>query len=306
MKSMPSAAAKLIRILHLSDLHWRARRFNRPSLKMGGFSGHDPRKAEDLMRAIKNLPPPDLTVITGDLSATGGKRSLQQVWEFITHDLRLDLRKICAVPGNHDRYHKDNWGHSPWMACASPFQVMVKDVPVFLFPFDSTCSGMARLKANRGGITPAQYQHFHRSQAELGGPARQPHEAYRSGLKIALLHHHPMPLPGKNMAALTFMPDGGSFLAEMQRARINLILHGHQHRDYACRVHYFDITDQPEPSDLVVVGAGSAISSRGTIGFNLIEIDPKTRQVWLRVYHWETASYRQVRYFRILDGDHDE
>lgn len=100
-------------------------------------------------------------------------------------------------------------------------------------------------------------------------------------LKIAVVHHHPMPIPyvstefkERVKASFTVFYNAGTFLREIGRSGIELVLHGHKHFVGFTRVSY-DLR-QGDRCDIAVIGAGSLAHRDRTdpLGneFNLITV----------------------------------
>src|SRR5262249_18192672 len=95
--------------------------------------------------------------------------------------------------------------------------------------------------------------------------------------RIAVVHHHPLPIPYDNPLEETMiLRNAGAFLTEVAKLGVRLILHGHKHN-----AHFGRITmnaDQSEPHEVGVL-AGTTLS-RGRrkadgagYGFNLLTLD---------------------------------
>jgi 3',5'-cyclic AMP phosphodiesterase CpdA len=107
-----------IRIAHISDLHFSniclspTQFFSKRWI--GNFNLLLRRKAEFDKASLNALPDLfakhriDLVLITGDLSTTGQKKEFAQATEFI-QSLKSQVRKVIAIPGNHDHYTMRGW-----------------------------------------------------------------------------------------------------------------------------------------------------------------------------------------------------
>ena len=101
-------------------------------------------------------------------------------------------------------------------------------------------------------------------------------QKFERSFKIAVLHHHPLPIPYKRIAhglvktferKLTVMDNGATFANHLNKMGIDLILHGHEHMDCYYNVHYCG------DRSLTVVSAGSASQDElQDNNFNLIKI----------------------------------
>jgi 3',5'-cyclic-AMP phosphodiesterase len=93
-------------------------------------------------------------------------------------------------------------------------------------------------------------------------------------LKIFVLHHHLLPVPGTGRER-NVVYDAGDAIECLQRAGVRLVLSGHKHVPYVWRL-----------EDLFVVNAGtvSSLRLRGNTRpcYNVIEIADRKVDVWRR------------------------
>jgi Icc protein len=93
-------------------------------------------------------------------------------------------------------------------------------------------------------------------------------------LRIFVLHHHLLPIPGTGRER-NIVTDAGDTLEALQRASVDLVLGGHKHVPYAWRL-----------ENLFIVNAGTVSSSRlrgnGRPCYNAIEVDGTHVDVWRR------------------------
>ena len=76
-------------------------------------------------------------------------------------------------------------------------------------------------------------------------------------------------------------------MARMQECGVNLVLHGHRHREYSCRVNYFD-----DRGDTVVVAAGTACQDgKAAPSFSVVSLVPGYRVV-VQVYRYEETGFK--------------
>lgn len=310
--SASTAALPSIKIVHLSDMHFVTspfwKKFERFS---AGVKGHDPNTLPALLCEIPPLKP-DVLIATGDQTTFGDKPSLTASRDFL---LELGRRssvptdRIYWIPGNHDillnyylpfsrelRNYEEVFGRLR----VADFQ-NIEGSKVAIFSFDSTLdrkgqrSPLWPFVGSRGKISPSSFNAFN--------------EEFRSApnsdeyFKIALIHHHPLPIPFKASGdvgiELTTMANGGTFIAHMQESGMNLILHGHEHYPYSCRYCH-----EPNGDDIVVVAAGSACqrgSKQNT--FNYLEIVPRV-SVTIRRYAYNETGFHidrgATKTFRVI------
>ena len=91
-------------------------------------------------------------------------------------------------------------------------------------------------------------------------------------LRIFVLHHHLLPVPGTGRER-NIVYDAGDVIECLQRAGVNLVLSGHKHVPYAWRL-----------ENLFVVNAGtvSSLRLRGNTRpcYNVIQFDGENVEVW--------------------------
>lgn len=97
----------------------------------------------------------------------------------------------------------------------------------------------------------------------------------RTCLRIAVLHHHPLPLvdrtrPLTNRDEFLLLKNAGVFLSELLRSDVDVALHGHKHRFHVSRIaHPAAAPDRV----LAVVGAGSVRRSNPP-EFHILSLEP--------------------------------
>lgn len=100
--------------------------------------------------------------------------------------------------------------------------------------------------------------------------------------RIALLHHHPLPIPHASIkeGLTSFEPflvlrNAGSVLRELNRCDVDLVLHGHKHYSSFGKLGY--AADDHAEGEIAVLAAGSAgvtISEPGRNSINFIDVFP--------------------------------
>lgn len=295
-----TVALPKLKIVHLSDLHF----VSHPLLKWfegaAGLRGHDPDTLKALHNEIANLKP-DLLFVSGDQSTWGDRASLKAAKTFIVNladQIQIGKDRIFWIPGNHDillhyyfgnrlfrRNHEVVFGKLE--TCR---HLTVSCYNVGVFSFDSTLDRQRQrsllwpLVGSRGKVSRSSFNDF--NSAVNSDASKGCH------IKIALVHHHPLPIPYKADGGvgleLTTMSNGGTFIAHMQESGMNLVLHGHEHYPYSCR-YSFD----PNRHDIIIVAAGTA-SQRETQqnSFNYLEVVPNIRAV-VRKYNYTEAGFHR-------------
>jgi 3',5'-cyclic AMP phosphodiesterase CpdA len=226
----------VFRIVQLSDLHC-GQQFFLPHL---------------LERAIGevNELEPDVVVVSGDLTSHGFKDEYALAREYLD---RVDCRSIVVIPGNHD---SRNVGYVHFEELFGERNSVLRLNGVTIVAVDSTEPDL-----DNGQIGRGRYRWIEEEFA-AGDPE----------LRIFVLHHHLLPVPGTGRER-NIVNDAGDTLEALQRAGVDLVLAGHKHVPYAWKL-----------EDLFVVNAGTVSSSRlrgnGRPSYNLVEVDGAHVDVW--------------------------
>ena len=126
-------------------------------------------------------------------------------------------------------------------------------------------------------------------------------------LRIAVLHHHPMPIAVRDkslegqvaearLEPFLILKNGGDLIHELQRQRFDLILHGHKHRPQFARVELR--ADDPERYPILVLAGGSTAKVDEVASDNTlrdIETEPTGR---LRVRTFQQGNWEETRDYR--------
>jgi Icc protein len=225
----------LFRIVQLSDLHC-GQQFFLPHL---------------LERAISEVNElrPDVVVVSGDLTSNGFKDEYALARAYLD---RLDCESIVVIPGNHD---SRNVGYVHFDELFGERNSVLRLAGVTIVAVDSTEPDL-----DNGQIGRGRYRWI---EEQFADPA---------DLRVFVLHHHLLPVPGTGRER-NIVNDAGDTLEALQRARVDLVLAGHKHVPYAWRL-----------EDLFVVNAGTVSSSRlrgnGRPCYNVVEVDGTHVDVW--------------------------
>ena len=251
----------MVKIAHISDVHWE-------------------RLDADASRRLTNAltrEKPNAIAFTGDLVDNPWNLRQAKLW-------LLELCDACGlnrytdlivVPGNHDYRLFGNVGFKPltgllfrhcfrsWLGRRVVFS---RDLNVTFLRIDSNpvAFGFARGWVGRWELR--------RLAREL---AKEAPEVDRS-LKIALLHHHPLPIPYEGGDTFLMLKDAQRLIQFLAEHRVEMVLHGHKHRapDSLLSLGTCVTGDRV----IAVLGAGTAVAggtdreARGR-NFNLICIE---------------------------------
>jgi 3',5'-cyclic-AMP phosphodiesterase len=229
--------ARALTIAHLSDLHCGGQHFV-PSL---------------LERAIGEINglKPDLVVCTGDLTTFGFRQEYTQAREYLDE---IACDRLLVIPGNHD---SRNVGYVHFEELFGERNPVERLDGATVVAVDSTQPDL-----DEGQIGRGRYPWI---EEQFGG---------ENGLRIFVLHHHLLPVPGTGRER-NVVTDAGDALECLQRAGADLVLSGHKHVPYAWRL-----------EDLFVVNAGtvSTLRLRGRTRpcYNVIELTGAHVDVWRR------------------------
>jgi 3',5'-cyclic AMP phosphodiesterase CpdA len=248
------------RIAHISDLHCGGPYFE-PSL---------------LERAISEVNDlrPDVVVCTGDLTTFGFRHEYQMAREYID---RLDCDALVVVPGNHD---SRNVGYVHFEELFGERASVLRKGGVTFVAVDSTEPDL-----DHGQIGRGRYPWI---EKEFG--------AEPADLRIFVLHHHLLPVPGTGRER-NVVYDAGDAIECLLRSGVHLVLSGHKHVPYAWRL-----------ENLFVVNTGtvSSLRLRGNTRpcYNVIEISGQHVDIWRRhpfhgqerIIQFSTATYEYEKY----------
>jgi 3',5'-cyclic-AMP phosphodiesterase len=200
-------------IAHISDLHCGSPHFV-------------PNLLERAIMEINELEP-DLVIVSGDLTNEG----FRQEWETACGYLeRLDCGERIVIMGNHDAR---NVGYLHFEEIFGERAGEWHRDGVSIVAIDSTEPDL-----DHGVVGRGRY------------PWIQERFAQPADLRIFVLHHHLLPVPGTGRER-NIVHDAGDTLECLQRAGVNLVLCGHKHVPYAWRL-----------EDLFVVNAGTVSTLR--------------------------------------------
>ncbi len=184
---------------------------------------------------------PDVVVVSGDLT-TEGYRPEYKAW--LAYAERIEA-PLLTVPGNHD---SRNVGYVHFEDLIGP-RMWSEDVGgIRIVGVDSSEPDL-----NEGRIGRVHY------------PWIKQEFEHESDLKIFVLHHHLLPIPGTGRERSTVM-DAGDTLEVLTHAGVDVVLSGHKHVPYVWRL-----------EDMYVASAGTVSSMRvrghGKPCYNVLEFD---------------------------------
>jgi 3',5'-cyclic AMP phosphodiesterase CpdA len=192
---------------------------------------------------------PDIVICSGDLTTFGFKHEYAMAKGYLD---RLKCDAFVVIPGNHD---SRNVGYVHFEDMFGERNSVLRRGGVTIVAVDSTEPDL-----DHGQIGRGRYRWIEEQFAD------------ESDLKIFVLHHHLLPVPGTGRER-NVVYDAGDCIECLQRAGVDLVLSGHKHVPYAWRL-----------ENLFVVNAGtvSSMRLRGKTRpcYNVIEVTGRHVDVW--------------------------
>lgn len=299
-----------LRLMHLSDLHlgndlvWRSLKALR--------SWRCPAKKEvtrGLATAIRDLNP-DYVILSGDIVNKPSSKIYREQADYLRalfKDAFFDFeRRLLIVPGNHDAsmlpvknpeeskrlgpyrdFLKDLYGESDVETRRIRYTRVDTGRKLIFACLDSTLKSQAPLA--EGEIGKSQLKWLREKLAAIN---RQLGPEANEYTRVAVLHHHVVPIKGAGGAEERFMQlvDAGDLLPILDEFRFHFVLHGHKHVP-----HIFQ-RPRSDASFMSVIGAGTAtcpiVAEQHRQGntFNLIDLWPDENRFRNVVYKANTEG----------------
>jgi len=198
-----------------------------------------------LVRSIREINDyePTAVVISGDLTNAGYRQEYEQAAEYIE---RFRCENLMVIPGNHD---SRNVGYIHFERHFGERYSVIEFEEAIMVGVDSSEPDL-----NDGRVGREHYDFIRESFARAG-----------EKLKIFVIHHHLIPIPGTGRER-NIIFDAGDVLELLAEAGVDLVLSGHKHVPHSWRL-----------EDMFVVNAGTASTTRlrGDTRpcYNVIEIE---------------------------------
>jgi Icc protein len=225
----------MLTIAHISDLHCGGPHF----------------VANLLERAISEVNElrPDIVICSGDLTSFGFKQEYAEAKRYLDS---LQCGSVVVIPGNHD---SRNVGYVHFEELFGQRNSVLHREGVTVVAVDSTEPDLDHGQVGRGRYAWIEEQ--------FAAPAE---------LRIFVLHHHLLPVPGTGRER-NIVYDAGDLIECLQHSGVNLVLSGHKHVPYAWRL---------ENMFIVNAGTVSSMRLRGNTRqcYNVIEIESGRVDVW--------------------------
>src|SRR5580765_4958303 len=238
-----------------------------------------PKLLERAITEVNDLEP-DIVVCSGDLTTFGFKEEYALANDYLD---RIYCESVVVIPGNHD---SRNVGYVHFEELFGDRNSVLRFGGATIVAVDSTEPDL-----DNGQIGRGRYGWIEDQFADA------------ADLRIFVLHHHLLPVPGTGRER-NIVNDAGDALECLQRARVDLVLSGHKHVPYAWRL-----------EDLFVVNAGTVSSSRlrghGRPCYNIVEVDGTHVDVWRkypfheqeRIIQFSTETKTYEKYTARIEGE---
>ena len=168
-----------------------------------------PHFVPDLMeRAIAEINDlePEIVVCSGDLTTFGFKEEYAAAKRYLD---RIECDALVVIPGNHD---SRNVGYVHFEELFGERNSVLRRSGVTVVAVDSTEPDL-----DHGQIGRGRY-----------GWIEEQFAAEPSDLRVFVLHHHLLPIPGTGRER-NVVYDAGDAIESLQRADVHLVLSGHKH-----------------------------------------------------------------------------
>ena len=263
---MADGRESTLTIAHISDLHC-------------GGPYFVPNLMERAISEINELAP-SIVICSGDLTTFGFKPEYAQAKAYLD---RIECDSLVVVPGNHDARNV-GWVHFEEMF--GERNSVLRKHGVTVVAVDSTEPDL-----DHGQIGRGRYRWI---EEEFAYPAE---------LRIFVLHHHLLPVPGTGRER-NVVYDAGDAIECLQRAGVDFVLSGHKHVPYAWRL---------EDMFIINTGTVSSLRLRGNTRpcYNVIEITGTHVDVWRkypyhgqeRIIQFSTETLAYEKYTARIEGE---
>ncbi|MCA3748502.1 MAG: metallophosphoesterase [Rubrobacter sp.] len=193
---------------------------------------------------------PTAVVVSGDLTNAGYRQEYEQAAEYIR---RFRCEHLMVIPGNHD---SRNVGYVHFERLFGERYSVIDFEDAVMVGVDSSEPDL-----NDGRVGREHYGFIHESFAAAGDK-----------LKIFVVHHHLIPIPGTGRER-NIVFDAGDVLELLADTEVDLVLSGHKHVPYAWRL-----------ENMFIVNAGTASTTRlrGNTRpcYNIIEVENERVRVF--------------------------
>lgn len=186
---------------------------------------------------------PTAVVVSGDLTDAGYRQEFEMAADYIS---RIQCERVMVIPGNHDAR---NVGYIHFERLFGERYSSMDFEDVVMVGVDSSEPDL-----NDGRVGREHYEFIRDTFARAGDK-----------LKIFVVHHHLIPIPGTGRER-NIIYDAGDVLEALVDVDVDLVLSGHKHVPYSWKL-----------ENMFIVNAGTASTTRlrGNTRpcYNIIEVD---------------------------------
>jgi 3',5'-cyclic AMP phosphodiesterase CpdA len=186
---------------------------------------------------------PTAVVVSGDLTDAGYRQEFEEAAEYVE---RFSCENLMVIPGNHD---SRNVGYIHFERLFGERYSVIEFEEAIMVGVDSSEPDL-----NDGKVGREHYGFIRESFSGAGDK-----------LKIFVVHHHLIPIPGTGRER-NIIYDAGDLLELLAEAEVDLVLSGHKHVPHSWRL-----------ENMFIVNAGTASTTRlrGNTRpcYNVIEIE---------------------------------
>jgi 3',5'-cyclic AMP phosphodiesterase CpdA len=231
----------------------------------------------------------DHLALTGDLCNV----ALESEWAAALRWIEatgLPAERVTVIPGNHDAYVPEVVKNRAFERLFAAYQTAELRVGEATYPFvrlrgEVALCGVSTAvpTGDLGAWGRMGQEQLARLEALLGAPE------VTSRRRLLLIHHPPLVnRDGENLN----LRDRAALQALLARTGVDLVLHGHDHRDF------FKELPGPGGTRIPVVGAGSASYAGGPdrrSRYHVVELDGATITVVTRAHDAATGKFVEYR-----------
>jgi 3',5'-cyclic AMP phosphodiesterase CpdA len=232
----------------------------------------------------------DHLALTGDLCNIALVSEWEAALQWI-QDLQLASDRVTVIPGNHDAYVPAVVRDGTFETMFAQYQTAEMRVGIAPYPFVRIRGEVALIGTSTAvptGDIGAWGRMGDDQMARLESLLTNPD--VKSRRRVVLIHHPPLVnRPGEDRN----LRDRTALQALLARTGADLVLHGHDHRDF------FNYLSGPDGSRIPVIGVGSASYDGGAdrrSRYHIFEIDAKA--ITVVTYTHDQASGKFVEYGR--------
>jgi 3',5'-cyclic-AMP phosphodiesterase len=224
---------------------------------------------------------PAAVVVSGDLTNAGYRQEFETAAEYVR---RFRCENVMVIPGNHD---SRNVGYIHFERLFGERYSCIDFEDAVMVGVDSSEPDL-----NDGRVGREHYEFIRRAFSETG-----------EKLKIFVIHHHLIPIPGTGRER-NIIFDAGDVLELLAEVGTDLVLSGHKHVPYSWKL-----------ENMFIVNAGTASTTRlrGNTRpcYNIIEIEDGRVRVFRKypfkereiTVDFDSATRQYSRYEEKIDAE---